>query len=449
MKSILIILALLSFNLTASESMNGELDEIFVGMAGLQKKVDHINYDLLRLEKSALISSEKGFKVRELKRELKEVKSLHSELLKLINDQPKVTDELKVIKKQLENINLGKIQNLIEKKSESLKTAWQIDDKLSSSETLHQAKQYSQNEDEKQTSRAFDIMTIFLTIFGAFIAWNTFKDSKFKKSIKLDSEENTKTLTEKYNEKIIQLELKNSEVIKEFKSKYDTFIDSSRFENGRIYKNLAATIYVSRFLGEKGLEDYVAKDDSGKPKIRIRGNVNNQLLVESVLIEVIDIQQCALAQFKPLIDKLPKARWLYYEALLDLAYYESDITRFGPLSDKAKKDIRNSYNEFMNNIDLWLDSEYEHFQAHNDSSWFIQRIINVAESRLFIPLCLEDTSFSSTSEIKEQIKTYSLTLFDKFKEFELEEKVIDKVFDDLDEQWNTNYDKFYINREFS
>ena len=74
---------------------------------------------------------------------------------------------------------------------------------------------------------------------------------------------------------------------------------------------------------------------------------------------------------------------LYYEALLDLAFYEAEMSRFGILNVDATQRIENLV-AFEQNVLFWLNEERSEYKTPERLPRFIFRVICMVDSLVFI-----------------------------------------------------------------
>lgn len=85
---------------------------------------------------------------------------------------------------------------------------------------------------------------------------------------------------------------------------------------------------------------------------------------------MISIQEHAISRFEKVKNKLEDAKMLYYEALLDLAFYEAEMSRFGILNVDATQRINENLVAFEQNLLFWLNEANTKHQSGYRVSFF-------------------------------------------------------------------------------
>ena len=131
-------------------------------------------------------------------------------------------------------------------------------------------------------------------------------------------------LTQDHKEEVRRLEQLNLDKVQYAETAFENLMGETETQNGLIFKNLAVSIYLRRFLVEDGYDRFF--NDLTLISIDETATVRCD---PSILREVISIQEHAISRFEKVKNKLEDAKMLYYEALLDLAFYEAEMSRFG------------------------------------------------------------------------------------------------------------------------
>jgi hypothetical protein len=202
------------------------------------------------------------------------------------------------------------------------------------------------------------------------------------------------------------LEQINLEKVQYAANAFDKLMSETETQNGLVFKNLAISIYLRRFLIEDGYDRFF--DDLSMTSVE---DSTTARCDPSVLREVIAIQEHAISRFEMVKDKLDDARMLYYEALLDLAFYEAEMTRFGVLNDNALQSINKRLKSFEENLNFWLTEERSEYQDPERLPRFIFRVICMVDSLIFIRVCLRDKSLFTKQAAMHEISCQVRLLF--------------------------------------
>ena len=420
---------MLLFTLLVSNSCFAHTDDyvhadFYRGLAGLKQHVDEINRDLLLLENATLSSAEVNRRLARIEQEIDAVKALYDKAYSMPRTSLSAS-ELAQIKLSLAILDMqeirSRLQSDITQQHQSVK-----------SETLIASRDFTNQATRNMATSALTLAAILVAVISAVIAWmnhvqsNRTKDVKEKAKDDLEKlkdatdqdlvelravtqrqisaiterhQRDIDRLTDGHQQKIERLEQINLEKIQDAENAFDKLMSETETQNGLVFKNLAISIYLRRFLIEDGYDRFF--DDLSITSIEDRTTARCD---PSVLREVIAIQEHAISRFERVKDKLDDARMLYFEALLDLAFYEAEMTRFGVLNDQALERISDSLNSFEDNLNFWLAEERSEYQDPERLPRFIFRVICIVDSLIFIRVCLlEKNIFTKEAAKKEML----------------------------------------------
>jgi len=172
-------------------------------------------------------------------------------------------------------------------------------------------------------------------------------------------------LTQDHKEEVRRLEQLNLDKVQYAETAFENLMGETETQNGLIFKNLAVSIYLRRFLVEDGYDRFF--NDLTLTSIDETATVRCD---PSILREVISIQEHAILRFEKVKNKLEDAKMLYYEALLDLAFYEAEMSRFGILNVDATQRINENLVAFEQNLLFWLNEANTKHQSGYRVSFF-------------------------------------------------------------------------------
>lgn len=389
--------------------------DFYRGLAGLKQQVDEINRDLLLFENATPSSAEVNRRLARIEQEIDAVKVVYN---KASTMQPSTlrASELEQIKRSLDILDMQEIrlrlQSDITQQHQSVK-----------SETLLASREFTNEATRNLATSALTLTAILVAVISAVIAWMNHVQSTRTQAVKDKAEEDLETLKDAtdrdlvelravtqrqisaltarhqrdidrladgHQQKIERLEQINVEKVQDAENAFDKLMSETETQNGLVFKNLAISIYLRRFLIEDGYDRFF--DDLSVTTIE---DSTTARCDPSVLREVISIQEHAISRFERVKDKLDDARMLYFEALLDLAFYEAEMTRFGVLNDDALVRINESLTSFEENLSFWLTEERSEYQDPERLPRFIYRVICMVDSLIFIRVCLLEKSIFS------------------------------------------------------
>ncbi len=389
--------------------------DFYRGLAGLKQQVEEINRDLLLLENATLSSAEFNRRLARIEQDVDTVKTLYNQASTM---QPTTfsASELSQIKQSLDILDMqeirSRLQSGITQQHQTVK-----------SETLLASRDFTNQATRNLATSVLTLTAILVAVISAVIAWMNHVQSNRTKEVKDKAKSDLEMLKgatdqdlvelqsvtqrlisglaerhqsdidrlqDGHQQKIERLEQINLEKVKDAENAFDKLMSETETQNGLVFKNLAISIYLRRFLIEDGYDRFF--DDLSVTSIEDNTTARYD---PSVLREVIAIQEHAISRFERVKDKLDDARMLYFEALLDLAFYEAEMTRFGVLNDKALERINESLMSFEENLGFWLTEERNEYQDPERLPRFIFRVICMVDSLIFIRVCLlEKTVFT-------------------------------------------------------
>ena len=372
-------------------------EDFYRGLAGIKQEVDNINRDLLILENATLSKTEMSQRFTQLDQR---IDFITLKLDEISRDKPTniTISELKQIEESLEILDMKDIQSRIQPHIDQ-------QHRTITSEALLASRDFTNETIRYLATSAVAMSTLVVAIISVIIAWtnhlqtsrtkrveeqaeddlNTLKDSTHKElnELKHNTQSQIDLLTGKHEKEIQRLESLNLEKVQSAENALDTLMSETETQNGLIFKNLAVSIYLRRYVIEDGYERFFDKLESTTIDRNTTPRYN-----PSILREIIAIQEHAISRFEKVKDKLPDARMFFYEALRDLAFYETEMTRYGKLSQGATKRINENLIQFEQNLVFWLDKEHSKYNKTERIPRFIYRVICMVDSLLFIQTCL-------------------------------------------------------------
>ena len=355
--------------------------DFYRGLVGLKKQVDEINRDLLLLENATLSNAEVNRRLARIEQDIDAVKTLYNEAIKMQLSTLSAS-ELEQIKSSLDILDMQEIrlrlQSELTQQHQSVK-----------SETLLASRDFTNEATRNLATTVLTLTAILVAVISAVIAWMNHIQSTRTQAVKNKAEQDLEALKEATDQDLLALRGVTQRQISALTERHE--------------KDLAISIYLRRFLIEDGYDRFF--DDLSMTSVE---DSTTARCDPSVLREVIAIQEHAISRFEMVKDKLDDARMLYYEALLDLAFYEAEMTRFGVLNDNALQSINKRLKSFEENLNFWLTEERSEYQDPERLPRFIFRVICMVDSLIFIRVCLRDKSLftkqAAMNEISCQVR---------------------------------------------
>ena len=339
--------------------------DFYRGLAGLKQQVDEINRDLLLFENATPSSAEVNRRLARIEQEIDAVKVVYN---KASTMQPSTlrASELEQIKRSLDILDMQEIrlrlQSDITQQHQSVK-----------SETLLASREFTNEATRNLATSALTLTAILVAVISAVIAWMNHVQSTRTQAVKDKAEEDLETLKDAtdrdlvelravtqrqisaltarhqrdidrladgHQQKIERLEQINVEKVQDAENAFDKLMSETETQNGLVFKNLAISIYLRRFLIEDGYDRFF--DD----------------------LSVTTIE-------------------------------DSTTARFGVLNDDALVRINESLTSFEENLSFWLTEERSEYQDPERLPRFIYRVICMVDSLIFIRVCLLEKSIFS------------------------------------------------------
>ncbi len=303
--------------------------------------------------------------------------------------------------------------------------------KSTKSETLLASRDFTNETSRNLATMALALISLLVAMISAAIAWMNHVQSSRTKAVKDEAESdlvalreatdrelielqmNTQRqinslterhendivrLTQDHKEEVRRLEQLNLDKVQHAETAFENLMGETETQNGLIFKNLAVSIYLRRFLVEDGYDRFF--NDLTLISIDETATVRCD---PSILREVISIQEHAISRFEKVKNKLEDAKMLYYEALLDLAFYEAEMSRFGILNVDATQRINENLVAFEQNVLFWLNEERSEYKTPERLPRFIFRVICMVDSLVFIRGCLKLHEISEEKPAKDEM----------------------------------------------
>jgi hypothetical protein len=403
---VLIAIIFCSFALNANENKT-EYRLILTSVTNLEKEVFDIQRDVVSLNNSVLSNAQLNQQLLSL--EIK-VEFIKDRLIRSSISGEEVNNlesKLSLLELEVKKTITEKIKNVVEGNSKESELKWRSADAILKSEVLLNASQNS-------FSQQLGLLSVLFSVFGlatgaAIYALNVFN----KKAI--DTQISTYKTTFKTALEGSQKEHQNS-------------IDEESYKRSLVYKNIAISIYQTRFLGGSTASYITLQGDAEEE--------NTTTSSPSVLLEVIKIQYFSIEQVQKVTNKFEKARSLYSESCLDLVYYICEFSKLGTLLQSKKNEAIRLLGESNRFESDWVKWQMHKNKGNNRA--LFRRFIEYSDSKKFASILLGIESQSVTNQVISDIKSNALLLFQAFPEIDRTD--FDSVFEDLKSDLEAIYD---------